>query len=88
MRIAIHYQGRVQGVGFRATTRDLARGLPLTGFVRNEPDGSVRLELQAEEATIAILRDRVRQTLGRYILAESAISLPDVQGEQGFLIAR
>ena len=35
--------GRVQGVGFRRYVRGWARTLNLTGWVRNEPDGTVRL---------------------------------------------
>jgi acylphosphatase len=40
------YAGNVQGVGFRYTARRLAGGFPITGFVRNLPDG--RVELVAE----------------------------------------
>lgn len=40
------YSGHVQGVGFRETTRRLAAGFEVTGFVRNLPDG--RVELVAE----------------------------------------
>jgi acylphosphatase len=42
-RVEILVRGRVQGVYFRASTRDEAQRLGLTGWVRNEPDGSVRL---------------------------------------------
>ncbi|MFO7954001.1 acylphosphatase [Thioalkalivibrio sp.] len=35
--------GRVQGVFFRASTRDEAKRLGLTGYARNEPDGSVEV---------------------------------------------
>jgi acylphosphatase len=31
MRVAVNYQGRVQGVGFRATARDVMVGQPVTG---------------------------------------------------------
>ncbi len=34
-------RGYVQGIFFRASTRDMAVGLGLTGWVRNVPDGSV-----------------------------------------------
>ncbi len=45
-RLVVFYSGRVQGVGFRATVRQLARGYDVTGTVRNLPDG--RVELVAE----------------------------------------
>lgn len=50
--------GRVQGVWFRAWTRDEARQLGLGGWVRNEPDGSVR-------ALFVGPRDRVEAMLAR-----------------------
>ena len=40
------YSGRVQGVGFRATCRSIAQGCDVSGWVMNEPDGSVTLEAQ------------------------------------------
>jgi acylphosphatase len=47
-RVTVFYSGRVQGVGFRATVRHLARGYDVTGTVRNLADG--RVELVAEGA--------------------------------------
>ena len=41
----VFFQGRVQGVGFRWTVKNLARGYDVTGWVKNLPDG--RVELQA-----------------------------------------
>lgn len=46
------YHGRVQGVGFRYTARRLALSLGLTGWVKNEYDGTVTMEVQGEEGTI------------------------------------
>lgn len=88
MRIVVQYQGRVQGVGFRATTRNLARGLPVTGLVRNEPDGTVRLEVQGDEAAVQLLRSRVSEVLGRYIWSESTTPASEIPGEHGFVISR
>ena len=45
-RVTVTYSGRVQGVGFRATVRHVARGYDVTGLVRNMPNG--RVELVAE----------------------------------------
>src|SRR5688572_25939207 len=47
-RSTVLYSGRVQGVGFRYTTRSIARKYQVSGFVRNLPDG--RVELVAEGA--------------------------------------
>ena len=50
-------QGRVQGVCFRATTRDAASGRRLKGYVRNRPDGSVQALFQGPKADVdAILQ--------------------------------
>ncbi|MGE0823461.1 MAG: acylphosphatase [Candidatus Binatia bacterium] len=51
-RIHVIVQGRVQGVYFRASTRDRARQLGVAGWVRNCVDGSV--ELVAEGDTVKL----------------------------------
>jgi acylphosphatase len=40
-KLVVHVQGRVQGVFFRESTRQRAHELGLSGWVRNDPDGSV-----------------------------------------------
>ncbi|MFX1319796.1 MAG: acylphosphatase [Promethearchaeota archaeon] len=45
-------QGRVQGVFFRAYTRDKAHQLGVTGWVRNNPDGTVECYAQGEDPAI------------------------------------
>ena len=44
------FYGRVQGVGFRYTAKYGAQSLGLTGFVENEWDGTVVMEVQGREA--------------------------------------
>lgn len=44
--------GKVQGVGFRYTAKYLALSLGLTGWARNEWDGTVTMEVQGREALI------------------------------------
>jgi acylphosphatase len=44
--------GHVQGVFFRASMRDEADRLGVTGWVRNDPDGSVRAHLEGSAAAV------------------------------------
>lgn len=52
VRKHITFHGRVQGVGFRYTAKYMARSLGLAGWVKNEWDGTVTLEIQGREALI------------------------------------
>ncbi len=49
MHLAIRVTGKVQGVFYRASTRDKARSLGLCGFVKNENDGSVYIEAEGDK---------------------------------------
>jgi acylphosphatase len=48
--------GRVQGVGFRYTTRGLAQELGLAGWVRNLPNGAVEVWAQGPNEAVDQLR--------------------------------
>lgn len=52
VRKHITFYGRVQGVGFRYTAKYLAQSLELTGWVKNEWDGTVTMEVQGREPMI------------------------------------
>lgn len=54
-RVRVH--GRVQGVFFRVETRDRARSLGLTGWVRNCADGSVEAVFQGERERVQSMVD-------------------------------
>lgn len=45
----IKIRGKVQGVGFREVTKYVADQAGIKGFVRNEADGSVYIEAEAEQ---------------------------------------
>ncbi len=61
------YTGRVQGVGFRYTVRTMAAGRPLTGFVRNLPDGAVELMVHGRPDDITALLADVAAHFSRNI---------------------
>ena len=48
-RISIIVSGKVQGVFFRISTEKKAKGIGVTGFVRNEENGNVYIEAQGTE---------------------------------------
>ena len=49
----IKIYGIVQGVGFRYHAIRQANSIGITGFVRNEPDGSVYIEAEGNEIALA-----------------------------------
>ena len=58
-RLRIH--GRVQGVFYRAWSRQQARALGLAGWVCNRSDGSVEMLLAGEEAKVVEMIERCRE---------------------------
>lgn len=55
--IHAHVTGRVQGVSFRAWVRDEALARGLTGWVRNESDGSVTATISGPAAAVAEMEE-------------------------------
>lgn len=88
-RIQVRYEGEVQGVGFRWTSKRLANDLGLTGWVRNEPDGSVSMELQGDEEQVAAFFGRLPRSWGRFqprfVIAEKEDVAP-IPGEAYFQV--
>ena len=84
IRRALRFSGRVQGVGFRYRAVHAALAVGATGWVRNDRDGGVSMEIQGTEAQI----DRVILAIerGTYVLIENlrAKTIPVVDGEYGF----
>lgn len=65
------FSGRVQGVGFRWTTCRCAKPLAVTGWVRNEPDGTVMLVAEGEREEINLLIKSLMEQLGDKIVSDS-----------------
>ena len=67
MRRQLVFHGRVQGVGFRYTTRSIAHRHPVTGWVKNLPSGTVELLVEAEADQVAGFLDELAETFDGHI---------------------
>lgn len=64
-RKTIYFSGRVQGVGFRYTARNIAQQYRVKGYVRNLDDGRVELVMEgAESETRAVVEELKRKMTG------------------------
>lgn len=59
-RLLITVHGKVQNVGFRFYTQRWATELGLSGFVKNQPDGTVYIEAEGPEEHLEQFMDSVR----------------------------
>ena len=83
----VFYEGRVQGVGFRYTVRQIATGFEVTGWIRNLHDGRVEHLAAGDpdevEAFLQAIRD---STLGSFIRKETPHDVPPPPNLRGFEI--
>jgi acylphosphatase len=85
--VQVFYEGRVQGVGFRYTVRQIAKGFNVTGWVRNLPDSRVELQISGEAEEVNAFLGAIRQSeLGSLIRKESENALPAPPDARGFEI--
>lgn len=87
-RQRVIFQGRVQGVGFRARTNLIASRYTITGWVRNESDGTVMLEAQGEEHTLESFLDELRRKTSGLVEREIHAHVRTSANESDFEIHR
>jgi len=81
------FSGRVQGVGFRYTAKQLAKGFDVTGWVRNLDDGRVELQVMGEAGELdEFLAELHDSPLGHHIQEQEERSIPLLEGVRGFSI--
>ncbi len=86
-RMRVTYEGRVQGVGFRYTARQVAAGFEMTGWVRNLPDGRVEMAVEGERAELEAFAEAMREShLGGFIRREETAWAPATGEWRGFAI--
>jgi acylphosphatase len=66
-RATIHFNGHVQGVGFRFTVLQLAHKFPVNGFVRNLRDGRVEVVIEGNQSDARAFVDHIKERMNGYI---------------------
>lgn len=88
----IHYKiwvkGLVQGVWFRKYTKEEALRLGLNGFVRNEPDGNVYIEVEGNKVDLIDFYEWLHSGSPRSEVKEVIYEIGDIAGFKSFIISR
>ena len=88
-RLQIFYSGRVQGVGFRYSTKALATGFEVSGIVRNLPDGRVELIIEGLRPELEEFRKAIQDSELSGLIRQEQVSWSAAKNEfRGFEIIR
>ncbi len=77
IRVHVFISGKVQGVFFRSSTKEKARELGLTGWVRNLDDGRVEAVFEGEKEAVGKMADWARRGPGNAKVADVEV-IPEV----------
>jgi acylphosphatase len=86
-RARVRIRGFVQGVYFRAETRDRAGSLGVAGWVRNVPDGTVEAVFEGEADRVDTLVAWCRRGPEGARVDDVAVEWEEPSGERGFRVA-
>jgi acylphosphatase len=70
------FSGKVQGVGFRYATRDLADGFRVNGYVRNQADGTVEVVAEGEAIEVDAFLAALGRRMANYVEQSSVADAP------------
>jgi acylphosphatase len=85
--VQVFYEGRVQGVGFRYSVKQIAKGFSITGWIRNLQDGRVEMQASGEaEELDAFLQTVQKSELRPLIRKVSKLDLATAPVSHGFEI--
>jgi acylphosphatase len=86
----IIYSGRVQGVGFRYSTKQIASGFEVVGTVKNLPDGRVEMQVMSQDSEELedFLAAIDESNLGSLIKEREISHIPPLVGQRNFSIVK
>lgn len=83
----VYFEGRVQGVGFRYTTRQLAKGFDVVGWVENLADGRVEMQVMGDEEEVDEFIQEIRDSsLAHHIQEVRITKIAALENVKGFTI--
>lgn len=82
----VHFSGRVQGVGFRYSTLQVAKEFEVAGFVSNLPDGRVLLEAEGARDEVKRFVTAVHERLHGYVRKVEETGEERAPAFRGFVI--
>jgi acylphosphatase len=82
----IRLSGRVQGVGFRYNAREAASQYGIVGFIRNQPNGDVYLEVEGSRPAVDEFIDWCREGPPRARVDSVDITEGEVRGFGEFIV--
>lgn len=88
VRYRIRVKGKVQGVFYRSTAQAKAKELGLSGWVKNEEDGSVLIEAEGEEQKLLKLVDWCKEGPGAAVVNDVEYHQIEPKGVNGFEIKK
>lgn len=85
--VQVFYEGNVQGVGFRYSVKQIAKGFDVAGFVRNLRDGRVELQASGADDEVRAFLDGIAGShLRAHIKKTAQTPLPESTAFSGFAI--
>lgn len=84
----VYVSGDVQGVFFRATTREVARELGVTGWVQNLSDGRVEAHFEGDKASVEAMLEFCHEGSEAARVDHVATEAVEPEGHDGFFIRR
>ena len=85
-RFEVYFSGRVQGVGFRYTAKQVANSFHVVGTVQNLPDRRVKMVVEGEPATIESFIQQICESTHGQVTETEISRMPPTGRFSGFEI--